>query len=273
MSTLYKRNGSPYYWWSAVYKGRRVSKSTKMTKRQLAKQVKDKWDLNLILENLDFLGLSQYSPTNVDEFVNHYLKFIAKWKSSNTLIITKGVLTKLQSFLSQRGITWIDKVTTKVIYDYIDWLTCSPKTKKNHLGIISLMFDHAMREEVIQINPTKQVKLPKIEKVMKHRLLEPVDIEIIFSGAGSWSLYYNFLYYTGLRAGDVAMLTHGNIDFSKKAIVSFIRKSRRIHESPLSKVLLAKVQMDMAPDKPLFPDLYTTSERRLNDNLLKPRKF
>ena len=68
------------------------------------------------------------------------------------------------------------------------------------------------------------------------------------------------------------MLTYGNIDKKRKVIVSLIRKSRRVHEVPLSNVLLDQIG-DFGVDQPLFPALYSQSERKLNDNLAKPRKF
>ena len=68
------------------------------------------------------------------------------------------------------------------------------------------------------------------------------------------------------------MLTYGNIDKKRKVIVSLIRKSRRVHEVPISNVLLNQID-NQNEDNPLFPILYTQSERKLNDNLAKPRKF
>lgn len=141
------------------------------------------------------------------------------------------------------------------------------------MGIISLMLDQAVKEELITVNNAKKVTLPKIYKQERHRLLEPIDLEIIFKGAGAYHLYYSFLYHTGLRAGDVAMLTYGNIDLQKGAIVSFIRKSRRIQELPLSKSLISQVGNKREGVSPLFPDIYSSTERKLNDNLTKPRVF
>ena len=68
------------------------------------------------------------------------------------------------------------------------------------------------------------------------------------------------------------MLTYGNIDQKRKVIVSLIRKSKRIHEVPLGNVLLEMID---SGDKevPFFPTLYANTDRRLNDNLKKPRKF
>ena len=273
MSSLYKRADSQYYWWTTWYKGRKVYKSTKMKQKHLARKVQQHWDLNLVLGNLEFLGFSTLSPATVTEFCRHYLNFLTKRKSENTVAIAKGVLKKLQEHLDSQGVRRLDEITVKVLNGYIDWLDCTPKTKKNHMGVVSLMLDQAIREDVIRENVAKLVTLPEIKKKVKHRLLESIDLKIIHKGAGSWLRYYSFLYHTGLRAGDVAMLTYGNLDRAKRSIVSFVRKSRQIHELPLAQVLLDQLPTGRSKDEPLFPELYADTERKLNDNLMNPRKF
>lgn len=94
-----------------------------------------------------------------------------------------------------------------------------------------------------------------------------------FNSNGTWLRFYLFLYHTGLRAGDVALLTYRNIDRKKRSIVSFVRKSRRIHEFPLAQVLIDQLPEGKSKDEPLFPELYADTERKLKDNLTKPRKY
>ena len=105
-----------------------------------------------------------------------------------------------------------------------------------------------------------------------HRLLTDEDLEIIFKDPGPWESYYSFLLNTGLRAGDVSLLCRENIDLEKGCIVSLVRKSRRTHEFPLADTLRAHIPADMSSRQPLFPKLYATNEKRLNQNLSKPRK-
>jgi len=135
------------------------------------------------------------------------------------------------------------------------------------------MLDQAVKEDILKTNPAKRATLPRMVKEEKHRPLEPVDLEIIFRSAGGWLLYYSFLYHTGLRAGDVALLTYGNIDRQREAITSFVRKSRSIHQFPIAKILLDHLPKGKSNDEPLFPALYADSERKLNDNLTAPRKY
>lgn len=273
MSCLYKQPKSPFWWWAARYKGRLFRKSTKMTKRSLAKKVSDNWDLKLMLDDLNFLGRGNHSPRNVTEFISQYLVFVSTRKDENTLDISKGVLVRFSSFLKKEKVNYLDEITVKVVDRFLDSLEVSPKTKKNYLGIISIMLDQAMKEGVINANPARNATLPRIVPVRVHRLLTPADLEIIFSNPGPWLLYYDFLYHTGLRAGDVAMLKYSNIDFKKKAITSFIRKSRRVHEFPLADALVRMISKDKPGNVAIFPDLYEESEKKLNSRIAKPRKY
>lgn len=272
MSSLYKKGR--FYHWEGRYKGRRFQRSTRMTKRSLARKIVEKWDMALMMDDTRFLNLKNQSSINVKSYFRDYLMFVEKRKSENTLEITKGVLKKFAGFLKTNGVERIDEITVKLMDDYLDWLDNAPKTKKNYLNIISIMMKYAVKYGLIHNNPIDQVTKPRVPRNKGnglHRVLEPLDLEIIFDSAGIWYNYYKFLLHTGLRAGDVVMLTYGNIDFGKKAIVSLIRKSRRIHELPLADHLLDLLDRNQSPDTPLFPRLYTDNDKRLNWRLKGPR--
>ena len=271
MSCLYKRADSKYYWWTARYKGRRLRKSTKMTQKHLARKVQEHWNLSMMTGDIGFLELANQTSLDIRSFTDHFLSLRAR-RSENTYAISKGVMKKFRNYLAERDVNQIDEITVKVLDGFIDWLQCSPKTKKNHIIELSLMFDQAIKEGLNNSNPAKLVTLPRIVKQEKHRPFDSVDLKIIFESAGSWSFYFSMLYYTGLRAGDVALLKYRNIDRKKRSIVSLVRKSRRIHEFPLSAALLKQIPKGYSDD-PIFPELYSDSDRKLNDNLAKPRRY
>ena len=271
MSSLYKRPDSKYYWWTAWYKGRKVYKSTKMTQKHLARKVQNEWDYRLVLGNTDFISNRLHPSTSVGPYFTKYLSFLETRKSRRTVETARGVLRQLKNFLYEINVTNIADISVEVLDDYVDWLKSAPKTKKNHIGVISLMLDQARKKSVIQSNPASDVTLPEMKKVREYRPLDKIDLKIIFEGAGAWKPYYQFLHHTGLRAGDVAMLRGSNVDKEKRKIVELVRKSRRVHEFPLSNALLRFVPS--GPDAPLFPMLYSENERTLKDNLAKPRKY
>ena len=272
MSSLYKRKDSPYYWWETIYKGRKLQRSTKQRRKDKARGLIADWDLKIMKDDTSFIPSINKSNVGVSGFISDYLKFIEKRKSENTLNITKSVLKKFESFLITRNIDQLDEINVKIIDEYVDWLENSPKTKKNYHNIVSLMLKQAVKEDVINSNPADLATLPKIIlNSEQNRTLETVDLEIIFGTAGQWFDYYQFLLHTGLRAGDVAMLTNGDIDRQKKAITCLIRKSDRIHEIPLANHLIQGLPFGKDED-PIFPQLYSVNKKKVSNKMAAPRK-
>ena len=271
MSKLYKRSDSSYYWWTTVYNGLRLRKSTMMTKKSLAHKIKDVWDVKMVLGDLSFIKEEKQELQGIAEFVKDYLVFLENRKSENTVLIAKGVLSKFIRFLNKRSIDSIEGINVKILNQYIDWLEVMPKTKKNHMNVISLMLNQAVVNGFLKNNPAKKVTLPKIKKSNIHRLLDDNDLNIIFKYASKWFRYYKFLLFTGLRAGDVAMLRYCDIDTGKKVITTLIRKSDRIHGIPLARPLMEEIENNISTS-PIFPELYSDNDRKRNDNLAKPRK-
>ena len=271
MSTLYKQTGYPCWYWSAYYKGKRLRKSTRLSQKSLAQKIQIKWDWMLASDDLSFYGSTSVLGPDIHGFMDEHIK-VRRRISINTYNTARTVVNSLGDYLKSINVKTVSDITIKVLDGYIDHLSCGAKTKKNHLIEIRQMLKRAVIEGLLPNNPAEHVTLPRIIKAEIHRSLDRYDLEVIFNHAGAWRLYFEFLYRTGLRAGDVAMLTYGNIDKKRKVIVSLIRKSRRVHEVPLSNILLNQID-NQNEDNPLFPSLYTQSERKLNDNLAKPRKF
>ncbi len=275
MSRIYKKTKSPYYQYE-FYIGRiRKRISTGISKRNLAKQIQDDWDVKRAKGDYSFMGRSRSSTnesTQIPEYVTHYKGFLESRKSENTVAIAEGVLKQFQLYLNKEDLYSIDQVKVPHINGYIDWLAVSAKTKKNHLGVISLMFKQAILEGHITQNPCENATLPRIVPMVRHRQLTSKDLKAIFKNSGKWRLYYAILLYTGLRAGDVAMICYENIDVKGKKITQLVRKSRTVHELPLSDILLKEIGSIKGKRGPIFPTLYNENESKLNDRLANPRK-
>ena len=279
MSTLYKKSNSPYWQWSKRSDGRRFTKSTKMTNKSLAKKLQQQWDFNIMNGDFSFIGLNSDSSYYLEKYKDEYLRYFSTRNRNHAIKVAKGVLNNFMRYTNKKQMKYIKDVKVKTINGYIDSLNRAHKTKKNHLQVLTSMFNQAIKDEIIKDNPCVLATLPKITneeikaKRKRHRPLEHLDLEIIFKSSGKWYMYYAFLYHTGLRAGDIALLKYENIDFKKKAIVSLIRKSRRIHEFPIANVLLDMLDKRSEKDSPLFPTLYSDSESTLNDKLFTPRNY
>jgi len=224
MSTLYRRSDSPYWWYSAKHEGRRMRLSTCMSQKHLAKKVQIRWDSRLAENDLSFLP-GHINSKDILEYTDYYLGFISSRKTEKAVLTAQGSLKSFLAFLKKNDIKNLDEITVRVLNDYIDQDQCATKTKRNHMVEISLLLKQAVIEGLIRENPARLVTLPKIVKSNRHRNLSQEDLNVIFQNCGKWSLFLKFLYYTGLRAGDVAMLTYGNIDRNR----GLIRRSARPH--------------------------------------------
>ena len=271
MSKLYKRADSPYLWYSASVHGRRVRISTGTHRRRTAERIQDAWDFKLSQGDTSFFEPEE--TIDVLEYIDQHRDFLEDRKSEQTVLIAKGVLAKFGKYLNGIGIQSIAEIQVQHIDGYMDSMKQKSKTKKNHLGIISRMLKQCVREGLIDRNPCDLATPPRVVHEMKHRPLDVKDLNAIFKNAQQWKLYYSFLLYTGLRAGDVAMLKYEHIDIKRHRITQLIRKSRRVHELPLAAVLVREIGDIKGLSGPVFPDLYSESERKLNDNLAHPRLF
>lgn len=269
MSTVFKRPDSKYYWYSTRYKGRRLRRSTRMTRRHLARKLQQEWDLQLMLGEFPF---GSPAETGIDAYALDYFKYLETRLTHKMYVTAMGMIRRFTGYLEKKNIHTMDQITTRSVNQYLDWLPVAAKTKRNHLGEIKRLLRHAVIEEILFSNPAEHAKCPKGRRRNLHRDLEPEDLELIFANSGIWHLYYRFLYHTGLRAGDVAMLRYENIDKKRKTIVSLVRKSRKVHEFPLPEVLEQLIDWEQDGKTPLFPKLYSKSEQRLNGRLKYPRK-
>ena len=272
MSKIYKKKTSPYWWWTGRYKGKRYRRSLKVSKESYADKIKEYWDLQLMLDKTDFLNLPNEREALIKDSIWEHLKFLSKRKSDNAVKSAQATFNKFKHYCNKAKLERLDQITIKELNGFIEFLDCSAKTKKNHMGVIKRWLDQAVMEDILPKNPALYVTLPRVVPTDRHRLLTNEDLDIIFKDPEPWGSYYSFLLHTGLRAGDVSLLCRDNIDLERGCITSLVQKSRRTHEFPLSDRLRAHIPPDMKSRQPLFPQLYATNERQLNQNLSKPRK-
>ena len=271
MSTLYRRKDSPFWWWSSKIKGKRLRMSTGMEKKSLAQQVKDQWDIKVLTGDLSFIGKKTCPGHEISAFMDEY-RHVRSRISENTYQTARSVSARFERFLTSQGVHSIEEISIKLLDAYIDHLHLAPKTVHNHIKEIRIMLKRAVVEGLLSSNPADHVTLPKIIKKNRHRMLDPIDLQIIFDSAGSYRLFYEFLYYTGLRAGDVAMLRHRDIDRKRGSITCLVRKSEQVHELPLARVLLDRLHRGEY-DQPLFPSLYAKTGKKASDRLRRPRVY
>ena len=98
MSTLYKREDSPYWWWSSKYRGKRLRMSTGLRKRKESSEIQTRWDMMLLTGNTSFLKEKQELADDPSVFMDEYLK-VRRRVSSNTANTASSVLKRFKCFL------------------------------------------------------------------------------------------------------------------------------------------------------------------------------
>ena len=233
--------------------------------------VQSKWDMRLAMGDLTFLQ-RQTNDANLGQFVRRYMNTISNIKSDKAVLTAEGILERFREHLGSRSISNLEEVTHRIVQDYIDGIHRAVKTKRNHAQEIKLLFDEAIREGIILNNPAKLIRFPKSDRKIRHRVLDPEDFRIIKAEGEPWLLYYLILYFTGLRAGDAAMLKFGDFDRLEGVMTCLIRNSGKIYEMPLSEHLLRALPTDGAADAPLFPHLYEEDDFKRNNRYREPRE-
>ena len=97
MSTLYKRQNSPYYSYSTYIRGKRVRISTGMRAMNLAKRLQIKWDFMLLNDDLSFLKQNGVISGDIEAFMDEYLKLRTR-VSINTYDTARTVTKRFKCF-------------------------------------------------------------------------------------------------------------------------------------------------------------------------------
>ncbi|WP_200763345.1 site-specific integrase [Nitrosophilus alvini] len=118
--------------------------------------------------------------------------------------------------------------------------------------IFNIIFEDAVRDEIIEKNPFKLVKSPKIEEVREKR---PFTLEEIFAILNAMPehirAFFATGFFTGMRTGELIGLKWEDIDWKEKVIQ--IKRSRRRGKDYLPKTKNSIREIDII--EPLMPYL------------------
>ena len=93
------------------------------------------------------------------------------------------------------------------------------KTVKSGLDVISMIFDHAIMQKEITLNPCDYVKLPQNLPRQARELPNEAEIQKVKNGLNChFGEFAYLLLYTGLRRGEALGLRAEHIDFEKRII-------------------------------------------------------
>lgn len=118
-----------------------------------------------------------------------------------------------------------------------------PQTLNNVRGVLNMIFNDALAEEIVNKNPLGLVKRPKVEK-SKIYPFSLEEIKKIIAGADGWfKNYLTLAFFSGSRIGEMLALQWDDIDFENNTIR--INKSIRcgVVSKPKTKASIRVIDM------------------------------
>jgi len=133
------------------------------------------------------------------------------------------------------GETSIKQVTVKDVQNYINDFASqgyAQKPVKNQLSVFSLIFKRAIQNNEIEINPARDIDIPKNLPKNKRDMPSDEDIEIVKKSINcTFGMFAYFLLYTGCRRGEALALQFKDID-RKRKIISIAKSVYHVHNKP-----------------------------------------
>lgn len=226
VSTGYTSNGKQ------VMRTKTWKPEPNMTPRQIEKELKRQ---EILFEEQCAKGVI---TTNIkfEEFANRWIDEYAK-------VNLKGTTFQRMKSISIRvyqnfGHLRLDSITRKQIQEFIDDLSkngksmrtgqpLSKKTVIHHLTFLSDVFNYAVRLDILEDSPCKNVVVPKGEKKEKEiYTFEEIEqlFKILETSPVQYEAFFKLAVYSGFRRGELLGLEWKDIDFENE-IISVCRTS------------------------------------------------
>ncbi|MGM0214908.1 tyrosine-type recombinase/integrase [Enterococcus sp. AZ109] len=222
------KNGS--YKYSERYKDPYTEKVRKVSVTLTSKSNQARKQANMELQEKIKLKLEQKEQTNVtlgqllDSWWSYHEKTIRNSSKVNYLKILRYIRGNLNTDALVRN------TDAKFYQDFFDQLTQAYSYKKKFRGVLKMALDYAVDMEMISSNPVDRAKIPKpaltkeiYEKVEEKYLEENEMNKLLKVYCDTFQSVHHgrlaeFMYLTGLRAGETISLTLEDYDADTKSI-------------------------------------------------------
>ena len=152
---------------------------------------------------------------------SEYARYIVDITHSNRNEFSqRGEIKKAERLIKYFGDIALDDIKPSTIQAWQDTFlkTLAPKTVKEYRSTLSVVFKFAFNDDLIRKNPLTPVRSPKLPRRVVDVFSEDERKLLIEHSNGQLHNLIQFVFYSGLRAGEIIGLKWGNIDFEKNKI-------------------------------------------------------
>jgi len=267
MASIYKRKDTKVWYVTYYMNGKRITEKVGHNKKA-AEYRRNEIEIQLVRGERPLLP-----DTSIELLLDKYLTHLeTRPYAESTLHRIKSVHNNLKSFFENNQIKKIANVSFEVIDQYMTVRTnvnnIKPLTANMELGFIKNMFEYAISLGYAKVNPAVKIKRFK-ETKKSPRFFTEDELKTILSDSGDLKPYFMVLLHTGLRAGDAANLTWGNVDLESGYIRVLMAKTGQVVTLPITDQLKKCLLDQPMTEGKIFNKLETDSLRRKPRTLVK----
>ena len=153
------------------------------------------------------------------DYINEYIDYlkIDKKYSLNTIKSYKNDLSKFVLFINDKDITCLNKKDVIAFIENEKLNDKSARTISHDLIVIKNFYKYLLKEQIIKVDPTIDIELPKLKKSLPHTLSfdeidKILDIELNDKYSYRNKAMLELMYSSGLRISELVNLKMQDID-------------------------------------------------------------
>ena len=236
----------------------REARAGRLTELQARKVIADIFSL----ANKDTLQSS-----TIKDYCEAWLKRKELESNERTHERYSTAIQHFRDFMGGKASRDMAHLTVKEITGLRDHLakTLSPNSANYTVKVLRGMLNQARRDGFVYINEASRVTLiQRVRKFERRPFTLPELKRILDVANDEWRGMILTGLYTGLRLGDIALLTWANVDLQQQELIVTTQKTGRRQILPLAKPLLRHLESLPAgdnPTAPLFPQAHESKTR------------
>lgn len=251
---LSRSQKSPFYQIIYEVEGKRTTVSTKTTDLNEARKYLASFSIPVKINNV------VYEANNsilLEDFKNEYVGFTKLSKSK--YYVTRSIEPAFKFFIQHCGNILLSEVTTRHIDNFI--MSTYQRTQSGaalYYRTLKAAFSKAVVWNLVQDNPFKKIKAPKVNKSVPQFITEE-QLNLILDKTDRQFLkdIFTTAFFTGMRLGELLNMRSSWIDFTQNIIITknsttFTTKSKKERIIPIHPKVLS-ILMKLNKTQPRNP--------------------